>query len=757
MLNNGAAGFVVPEYQREYDWSNDHIERLYFDTLNGLKRFSEMRKSDESSAFTFLGTIILIKDNNREPDFTGESLEVVDGQQRLTTLAIFASAICESIRIERSKIDLNLIANNVSNWLEDEANHRLLELYGFIVGSQLVRPNESFPFPRIVRKGDFRGRTPGSLEYISPVGKLLYKFADFFNSDQVSWDLPDLGDSRAGKKIRENFESIRKLIGQINDPDYYEDTECNIFEIQQIKTAGCKSLLERIAILRDESEKNKALDYVIKNEDIHNYVRLLVFSAYFYNYIVLTRVIVEEESAAFDIFDALNTTGEPLTALETLKPSVVKFENETKPNRSYIGSDSENYFNLIGECLDERFPDTSKKQLETKEVVITFALYTVGVRLSKDLAAQRRFLRSNYQNAKNSGAGPARFYLESLAKIAMFRRYYWNEDGIRDLSQFHGNDILLEIQFLAGFLYEMKTSLVLPILARYWNENRPSSNESGFLQVLKALVAFLVIRRAATGSTATIDSDFRSIMEEPRSNGGESSSKLGLCVGIMENRPALSIGDLKEGLKSFLLKKLGTLSQDRWVDRVIENPLYDQSRPLTKFMLLSAAHQSLPTNDGSGTWIRESVRESHERNFFCRSIWKESNYETVEHIAPKSMNDGDWNKDLSSENLRSTLGNLILLPGKENLIASNHSWNMKNLLYKAFTAETEEELASIIETAKNTGNHFPEKTVRVLREGKRLPILEPLKDVGEWSADIVEGRSRNIAMLTWDIVRPWLD
>lgn len=360
MLNNGAAGFVVPEYQREYDWSNDHIERLYFDTLNGLKRFSEMRKSDESSAFTFLGTIILIKDNNREPDFTGESLEVVDGQQRLTTLAIFASAICESIRIERRKIDLNLIANNVSNWLEDEANHRLLELYGFIVGSQLVKPNESFPFPRIVRKGDSRGRTPGSSEYISPVGKLLYKFADFFNSNQVSWELPDLGDSRAGKKIKENFEIVRKLINQINDPDYYEDTECNIFEIKQIKTAGCKSLLERTAILRDESEKNRALDYVIENEDIHNYVRLLVFSAYFYNYIVLTRVIVEEESAAFDIFDALNTTGEPLTALETLKPSVVKFENGTKPNRSYIGSDSENYFNLIGECLDERFPDTQK-------------------------------------------------------------------------------------------------------------------------------------------------------------------------------------------------------------------------------------------------------------------------------------------------------------------------------------------------------------------------------------------------------------
>ena len=757
MLDNGAAGFVVPEYQRQYDWSDEHIMRLYVDTLNGLSRLSETKKSDKSSAFTFLGTIILTKDCSKEYEFTGDSLEVVDGQQRLTTLAIFASAICELIRIERDKLDFNLIEQNVSSWLEDEANSRLLELYGFVIGSQLVRPNERFPFPKIVRKGDFRGRTPGTSEYKSPVGMLLYKFADYFVSEDCTWKLPDLGNSTAAKKLLTNFENIRELIGKINDYDFYEDTECSIFDIKCIKRVGCKELLERLAILQHDSEKNKALDYVINSTITHNFVRLLVFSAYFCNYIILTRVSVEEESSAFDIFDALNSTGEPLTALETLKPSVVKFENDSKPNKSYVGSESEESFRVISECLDERFPDTSRKQLETKEVVITFALYMLGEKLSKDLAEQRRFLRSNFQNVMSNGIRSARYYLESLAKIAKFRKYYWDESGIRELNKFHGNHILEEIQFLMLFLREMNTSLSLPVLARYWNMSRPSSCEQDSLKVLKAVVAFLVLRRAATGTTATIDSDFRAIMEEVKSGGNAGKIRLGLCAGLQQNNELISAQELKEGLVALLLKKLGTLKRENWIEMVADNPLYEQSKPLTRFMLLAAAHQSLPAQDEHGIWVRESVRESHQRDFLCKDRWKDPNYKTVEHVAPKSINIGEWEENLESDKLRHTLGNLVLLPGKENLIASNHSWEMKKFLYQAFTTQTNEELSEVIELANESKHKFPDKTISALRDGTRLPILESLKYVDSWSATTVKARSKNIASLTWEIVRPWLE
>ena len=95
MLEEGRVGFSIPEYQRQYDWSENNIVRLYCDALNGFARTSE---SGDANAFTFLGTLILVKEENKEEDFGGLSFAVVDGQQRLTTLSLFACALSETLR-----------------------------------------------------------------------------------------------------------------------------------------------------------------------------------------------------------------------------------------------------------------------------------------------------------------------------------------------------------------------------------------------------------------------------------------------------------------------------------------------------------------------------------------------------------------------------------------------------------------------------------------------------------------------------------
>ena len=58
----------------------------------------------------------------------------------------------------------------------------------------------------------------------------------------------------------------------------------------------------------------------------------------------------------------------------------------------------------------------------------------------------------------------------------------------------------------------MRTSLVLPLLLRYWNSDLKNVGEVQFASVLKSVIAFLLIRRAATGNTAGIDGDFRAVM-----------------------------------------------------------------------------------------------------------------------------------------------------------------------------------------------------------------------------------------------------
>lgn len=66
--------FEIPLYQRPYAWTNEHVEVLLDDLLDAMKRDSE--------APYFLGSIVLIKEEGNAKS------EVVDGQQRLTTLTM---------------------------------------------------------------------------------------------------------------------------------------------------------------------------------------------------------------------------------------------------------------------------------------------------------------------------------------------------------------------------------------------------------------------------------------------------------------------------------------------------------------------------------------------------------------------------------------------------------------------------------------------------------------------------------------------
>ena len=68
--------YFIPKYQREYTWSYNEWYNLYTDL-------------QENNEGYFIGSIICINTN----DANYPRLEVIDGQQRLTTLCIFLAAI----------------------------------------------------------------------------------------------------------------------------------------------------------------------------------------------------------------------------------------------------------------------------------------------------------------------------------------------------------------------------------------------------------------------------------------------------------------------------------------------------------------------------------------------------------------------------------------------------------------------------------------------------------------------------------------
>jgi hypothetical protein len=750
-LYNGAIGFRIPDYQRPYDWSKDNITRLFTDCLSGFHRLGSSANAD---AFTFLGTLILVKEDKQEATFSGTSVAVVDGQQRLTTLTLLACALVERLTLLAANIDDFPVKPAVKEWLSAEADDWISELSECAFGAQKLKKMKTFPFPRIVRATDQRGKSTVESEYKSALAKFLCGFAEYVNDDALDFTPPALGDGSDAKKLGENFATLRELVAKLGDSEWYDSAECDLVPMDLISRAQYRALFERLGdTIADSAGQDAAIAAVIKADAAHGLLRALLVSAYFARCVVLTRVITDDESAAFDIFDALNTTGEPLTALETLKPRVIQFE---KTHAGYAGSPSEVAFGRLNTLIDEAYPATIEKQNETKALIVSYGLYLEGYKLPENLASQRNFLRTRYDKAAAKSRENSHRFIRQLADMAQFRHLYWSPKGIEKLGAYHDASRLDEVQLLASFLMATKSYLVLPILARYWQPNLKQAGDALFLDVLRAVTAFLVLRRAATGTTAGIDSDFRAVMAPA----GSGANKFGLGAGVETNHAVLDIAKLREALRILLAKsKAKVTERDKWVGQAADNPLYVQAREISRFMILVAADQAVATTDKTGQWTKAGVKAAANQNGYLNfTTWRSTDYATVEHVAPDTEKSGDWDAGIyKNAIIRQSLGNLCLLPAKENGAIGNGKWTRKRLFYRALTEPLVAEQKIRIEEAAAQGMKFSGATQKLLEAGRWLPLLSPLREVEEWTPEIIAGRGRNIAELSWEHLWPWLN
>ena len=91
--------YNIPRYQREYSWEKDEISEYMEDIIKQLKLVDGVTKSDDY----FIGSILLTGDYHS----SGKILDVVDGQQRLTTITILLSALGDAF--------LNIHENDLYN------------------------------------------------------------------------------------------------------------------------------------------------------------------------------------------------------------------------------------------------------------------------------------------------------------------------------------------------------------------------------------------------------------------------------------------------------------------------------------------------------------------------------------------------------------------------------------------------------------------------------------------------------------------
>jgi uncharacterized protein with ParB-like and HNH nuclease domain len=76
-LSSLDTNFVIPIYQRNYDWTEAECKQLFNDIIN----------AGETETAHFIGSIVFIKDNIYTTNET-KKLSIIDGQQRLTTITL---------------------------------------------------------------------------------------------------------------------------------------------------------------------------------------------------------------------------------------------------------------------------------------------------------------------------------------------------------------------------------------------------------------------------------------------------------------------------------------------------------------------------------------------------------------------------------------------------------------------------------------------------------------------------------------------
>lgn len=754
-------GLYIPAYQRPFGWDREKVNKLVQDTFHG---YIGLSRSHES--FTFLGTVITIHDVNyttvqpvSRPDVPGKVLNVIDGQQRLSTLLIFCIALHDQIRIKRSlyfkkKKEDEFSENEV--WLETITQKALGDLRSTFVER---RPTGDSPlYPRMIRCFDDQWSNRKSLaKYNSPIAHLINEYSSTLDVDKSS-------EFKASKRPRsiegeealcDRFNQISKILKSIDNIDDNEDFE----------------KLPTLAEIARDTQFQKALinhDFPpsVQNEltnssqiPVYGYLLQLVLIAnYLLSRVALTSVKGTNEDYAFTIFESLNTTGEPLTAFETFKPQVVIAETLEKFERS----ESRVHMDEINSYLSS-FKVGEPLQKATRELLITFASNESGFTLSKRISDQRKYLKEEFDRYKQNEIKRI-FFIKNFGQVASFFRYTWNAKPSE--IRLHGLPLdatTNSVKLCISFLISLKHSITIGPIIRFYSAALEASPEEKLQKIkdleaaIKAFTAFSVLWRAANRGTSNIDRQYREILLANKNITNAPALARSKTLAS-PNVQGIDVGLLKAELRARLKhEQFGDIkSKEDFINQAFLIPAYENNRSLSRFILLAAYHDSVADPSHNGLILKGRPLVSPCLTF---EGFNDDRNLTLEHIAPQHLASG-WDKSLyADKEIVHRLGNLVLVPKVTNSSLSSRPWKYKRVLYKVLGAASDESASEILREAHaSDGVEFGSSTQDLISRSTHLPHLAALGNRDDdWTVEFLNNRSKILLGLAYDELSKWLD
>lgn len=729
-------GFYIPLYQREYSWDSDNIEQLLEDISKGIERLAEGNDSDE---IRFLGTIITVAEtnkNNIQPQDTqalpSRIEKLIDGQQRLSTISIFATLLYKHICLIASKIKKD--DNYREELLEicETWKERLYVIFSLDLGRGNPRKK-----PKIIRGQKDKWTRDGDVDssYKSPIANYLGKFINVIH-EEIDFFVPDK--NVLGQNIVQNIKAIENWLRRIVINAHVTSTDdflpawrlidkINEEHIWLYDRQELKSLVNE-----KETQNKKASNYIV-----NELVQLFSVCHYLTERCCFTIIQPSNDDWAFDMFQSLNATGTPLTAIETFKPAVVveTQENETE----FKGSSNEKHFSKIEELFKKSLTAQQKSRL-TNDFLTSFATSYDGSKLSSHFSHQRKWLDKNFKELENYES--KKKFVRFFGNYAQFYRLGLLEYNGKDSQLFPliSNSLDAELaSILLLFLKDCNHKMAWTILGHFYDDviiGKPNSINN-FIEITKTLAAFYAIWRSAK-SNAGLDNVYREFFKNVR---------------IAEE---ISVTEVKEHFK-VALEKNDLFEYELWAKKAFIELKYNNSTCISKLALLISAHDTMPDEDNPGL-MKVAVKGTSD--YLNLEKWNSNDLSTIEHVAPVK-NDGTWDEglyDVENE-LFHSIGNLTLLPPSINTSASNKGWAEKYLYYRHLSEKDPKVLQELANKANSNGVVLSKDTISKLQASDYNSHIESIVSLGEagiWNAAFVERRAKKIIEIFWDIIIKWI-
>ena len=771
-------GFYIPLYQREYSWDTDNVKQLIDDLSRGVDSLC----SDEDEEIRFLGTLITVSEADRnkiQPQDT-QALPtlievVIDGQQRLTTLVLLASQLYlhildEEIKLKKYGEEFSELQEACVIW-----RSKLKEVFAL----DLRKGNPKIK-PKIIRGQVDKWIKEGDISdaYTSPAAKYIGNFIQFITdteSDKVTFKLanaPSVGKDKVGASIRQFSKWLSNIVSKSH-------LDSNEGEFPSAKSILAKTNQEFIW----EYDRDN-LKQIIDDEDVQDsktgqyhlcaLVQLFAVSHYMLERCCFTVIRPVSDKWAFDMFQSLNATGTPLTAIETFKPLIVNTV-ENIEGKLFKNSEDDKWFSKVEELFSDTKTASEKNKL-TSDFLTSFALVTDAdnQKISSHFSAQRKWIDKTYsrysEKANGGGDDPkARVarqhdFVKFFGQYAAFYKNIWmNYAGANGvpLPTLLGRPDAELASVILLYLNKSNHRMAITILAQYYMaiQNGPADKTEAltddFIAAVKAVGSFYTLWKCAQ-SNSLLDARYRTFFKGTKGADGQ----LHNTVAWLQRTEEPTVAHLKQYLREALTNNEESnnkeiFTRETWLKKA-KNHLDYTSPSAAKFVLLLYAHDTIADDEHLGL-AKKGVPGVH--NSLTVANWKSQDLETLEHVAPRK-NDGSWDPAIYEGDIYNHIGNLILLPSNVNTSASNKGWPEKLVYYKHLGQIDPAILMKIAEDAIAKGIIISKSSIEIMQKAAHQPhinVLLGMDGVKEWDAKFIEQRTERILSITWDRLTQWLN